>query len=123
MEQGRGPWLTRTELARRIGRSESVVRHWCNRYRAVLPQQVGADGLLRFPLRLIQEIAAMKAERRSDHEIVARLADRTGLAPAPTWEDEVRAYQAEHRAQQVAILDALDALSRRVEQIARHLGI
>lgn len=106
------PWLTVTEIARQLGRPDSTVRYWRNRYRQQLPERLNDDARPVYPLRLFEQIDAMIARRATPAEIRAALdAGEPSAADEPALR-ELRVVRAE-----------LAQLRAQVERIAAHLGV
>lgn len=108
MEQER--WLSKSEIGRRLGRNESVVRAWCSAFRDVIPRRSGPHGHPVYPLAVLQEIARMRSEKRSDREIVERLVEVAGGLPARPADF------------QTDVIARLEELRRLLEELLRRMG-
>lgn len=63
------PYLTVTELARRLGRPPSTVRYWRNRYRDALEERLDEDGRRAYRLADFEGIDLMVRRRVPPAEI------------------------------------------------------
>lgn len=69
-------WLTAADLARRLGRRESVIRSWRDRHREFLPSRLDRQGRQTYQLARVLEIAALYGQRMRSAEVQAELARR-----------------------------------------------
>lgn len=79
-------WLTVTQIARRLGRRESVIRSWRDRHASWVPSRQDEDGRQTYPLERLEQIAVMYAERLTPREVDAELERRhaSGAEPVPS---------------------------------------
>ena len=101
-------WLTVPELARRLGRSESTVRHWRRAYHDALDEDVGGHGYHVYSLRQFLVIERMSAERRDPRDIRAALAG----AEQPTATSDFERV----------VIDRLERIERAIERLAERLA-
>lgn len=76
-------WLTVAALAQRLGRAESTIRLWRDRYRPFVPERLDQSGHKLYPLERIEEIATMAAGRLTPREIASEMERLHG----PTGDD------------------------------------
>jgi transposase-like protein len=69
-------WLTVAALARRLGRAESTIRSWRDRYALFVPEQTDQDGRSVYPFERIAEIQALHAQSLTPREVSAEMARR-----------------------------------------------
>lgn len=74
-------WLTVADIAARLGRAESTIRLWRDRYRRFVPEQRDDEGRQTYPIERIEEIAALQAQRLTPREVAAELSRRQGSGP------------------------------------------
>lgn len=86
-------FLTITELADRLGVSESTIRNWRHAYRDLIPVKVGRDGFRRYSLARFRYVAMLRGRNLPPAEIRAALAEQEGeTTQAETFESRVLAY-------------------------------
>jgi DNA-binding transcriptional MerR regulator len=71
-------WQTISELSRRLGRPESTIRSWRDRYRAFVPERTDTAGRRIYPVDVLAEIQALQGQHLTPREIRAQLARREG---------------------------------------------
>lgn len=80
-------WLTVTEIARHLGKADSTVRYWRNRYRTLLPERTNDAGHRCYSLAAFETIAALYARRAPPHEVMAALSG-TDASPHHTGTED-----------------------------------
>jgi DNA-binding transcriptional MerR regulator len=74
-------WLTRMELAGRLGVSEGTIRNWRAAFGDLIPSRVGRDRIRRYPLRLFEVVAVMRDRNLPTEEIRRALAEDGDAVP------------------------------------------
>lgn len=72
------PWHTIREIARLLGRPESTVRSWRDRYREYLPERTDRAGRRLYSSELLTEIETLQGQHLTPREIRAELARHHG---------------------------------------------
>lgn len=103
-------WLTITDLADRIGVSDTTIRNWRRAYGALIPEAVGTDGVRRYPPAPFERIAVLRQRNLPPAAIRAALASSDAPVEPPAPEDR------EER-----LLALLERIATDVRRIADHL--